>query len=59
MFDEELPKKTTSEFPRDLENMSVYEIADYIAELQVEVARAESDMKVKESSSDVADAFFK
>ncbi len=59
MFDEELPKKTSNEFPRDLENMSINEIAEYIAELQAESVRAENDMKAKKASGDAANSFFK
>ena len=59
MFDEELPQKMSGEFPRDLDGMSVDELAEYIQELQAEIVRVEGDIGVKRESSDAAHAFFK
>ena len=59
MFDEELPKLKTAEFPRNLENMSVDELSDYITELKEEITRVEEDMAKKKASSDAADSIFK
>lgn len=60
VFDlEEAPrKKEGSEFPRNLEKMSVAELKDYIAELKAEILRAEADMDKKESSKSLADSVF-
>ncbi len=59
MFDDDLPKPKTSEFPRNLEGMSVDELADYIAELNAEIARAEADSVKKKASRDAAASVFK
>jgi len=59
MFDEELPKKTVSEFPRDLEQLSVAELRDYVAELEAEIVRVKADIDSKEASKNAADSFFK
>ena len=60
MFNEDLPKtKPESIFPRDMENMSVHELEEYIAELKEEIAIAESDIKAKQASKDAAASVFK
>ncbi len=59
MFDEELPKKKSSEFPRNLENLSVEELKTYIDDLNGEIGRVEEDIKTKEKSQETADSFFK
>ncbi len=60
MFNEDLPKiKPESVFPRDMENMSVHELNEYISELQEEIAKAEADIKEKQASKDAASSVFK
>lgn len=59
MFDDDLPKPKTSEFPRNLENMSVDEIDDYVAELRAEIERCEADKAKKKASMDAAANVFK
>lgn len=59
MFDEELPKPKTAEFPRNLENMSVSELEDYIEELKEEIGKAEADIAKKKASQDAAASAFK
>jgi uncharacterized small protein (DUF1192 family) len=59
MFDEELPKPKTSQFPRNLDGISVDELQDYIAELKAEITRVESDIDVKKASQNAAASFFK
>lgn len=60
MFNEDLPKtKPESIFPRDMENMSVHELDEYILELKEEIATAEADIKVKKVSKDAAASVFK
>lgn len=59
MFDEELPKPKTAEFPRNLENMSVSELEDYITELKEEIGKAEADITKKKASQDAAASVFK
>ena len=59
MFDEELPKKTSGDFPRNLEAMSVEELQAYIEELKGEITRVEGDITKKKASQNAAAAFFK
>jgi len=59
MFDEDLPKKKSSEFPRNLENLSVEELKAYIDDLRREIKHVEEDIKTKEKSQAAADSFFK
>ena len=59
MFDDENEKPKTTEFPRDLENLSVEEVQDYISDMTAEITRAEADIKKKHASMNAADAFFK
>lgn len=60
MFDDDLPKKKPeSEFPRNLENMSVDDLEEYVGELRNEIARVEMDMEKKRASRDAADSIFK
>lgn len=59
MFDNDLPKPKTSEFPRDMTNMSVSEIEDYISELKEEISKAETDINKKKASADAAANVFK
>lgn len=60
MFEDELPvKKGSGEFPRNLENMSVAELEEYISDLKGEIQRAEGDITKKKASQDAAAAIFK
>ncbi len=60
MFDEDdLPKPKTHEFPRNLENLSVSDLEDYIESLKGEIARAEEDIKKKKASHAAAASVFK
>lgn len=59
MFDD-LPKpKTDNQFPRDLENMSVSELEEYILELQAEIERTRGDIEAKKASQNAANSVFK
>ena len=59
MFDD-LPKpKTDSNFPRDLENLSIDELNDYITDLKAEITRVEGDISKKKASQDAASSVFK
>lgn len=59
MFDEDLPKPKTAEFPRKFENMSIGELENYIGELKAEIARAEGDIAKKKASQEAANNVFK
>ena len=59
MFDEDLPKKKSFEFPRNLDSMSIEDLKDYIDELQEEISRVEANIEAKQASHKAADSFFK
>lgn len=59
MFDDDLPKATKGEFPRDLERMSLSELSDYVHELKNEITRVEADAAKKKASQDAAASIFK
>jgi len=59
MFDDLPMKKTTHDFPRDLEKMSVHDLQGYISELNDEITRVESDIKAKKASHEAAASVFK
>ena len=59
MFDDDLPKKKVSEFPRNLDGMSVHELEEYITELEAEITKAKTDIDKKKASQDAAASFFK
>ncbi len=57
--DDDLDPKTKRLKARPLDNMSVPELKDYVAQLKEEIIRAEADMAKKEKSKAAADALFK
>ena len=59
MFDDDLPKPKTKEFPRNLESLSIGELNEYIDELKAEIQKAEADIGKKKASQDAAANFFK
>lgn len=60
MFDEDLPKKKPDgDFPRNLDNMSIHELQEYVTALKEEIARVEADMAKKKASQDAAASIFK
>jgi len=59
MFDDLEPTKKSEEFPRDLEKMSVSELAQYVKELESEITRVKADMITKKESQDAAASIFK
>lgn len=56
---EDLPTPKSENFPRNLENLSVKELEEYILELESEIVRARDDIKKKNASQDAANSFFK
>jgi uncharacterized small protein (DUF1192 family) len=58
MFGDDLPKPKTGSFPRNLENLSIDELQDYIAALDDEIGRVERDIERKRASIAAAAAFF-
>lgn len=59
MFDDDLPKKKSDTFPRNLESLSVSDLQDYILELENEITRVKGDMEQKKASQDAASSVFK
>lgn len=60
MFDDEdLPKLKTEGFPRNLENMSVVELEEYIIEMKAEIERVQQDITRKKVSQEAAASVFK
>ena len=57
--DNDLDPKAKKPQPRDLENLSVEELAEYIVDLKDEIQRAEKDIQAKGAQKSAADAFFK
>lgn len=58
MFDEELPGKKPAAV-KNLEPMSVDELAAYIADLKAEITRVEGEIGKKQAHKSAADSFFK
>ena len=60
MFDDLEPvKKSSGDFPRNLENMSVDELQEYITEMRAEITRVEADIEKKKASAAAANSVFK
>lgn len=59
MFDEELDPKTKKPKPRNLSQMSISELKDYIEDLKAEIARVETDIEKKKASQAAANSIFK
>lgn len=60
MFDDDLPKKkNTHDFPRNLESLSLDELAAYVIDLKAEITRTESEIDRKKASEQAAASFFK
>lgn len=58
MFDEDGRKIEVVSFPRNMEEMSIKDIEEYIVELQSEMERAEEDIKKKKAHQDAASKLF-
>ncbi len=60
MLGDDLPKlKLESLFPRNIEDLSVSDLGEYVIELQEEITRVELDIISKKASKDAAASFFK
>ncbi len=57
--DDDFDPKTKRLKARPLDNMSVPELKDYVAQMKEEIIRAEADIAKKEKSKAAADALFK
>ena len=58
-LDEDLPRPKDVPQPRKLENLSIEELKEYIVWLREEIARAETEIKRKQSAGSAAATFFK
>lgn len=58
-LDDDTDPKTKKQKLRVLDNLSVAELKDYIAQLKEEIARVEADVLKKEKHKDAMDALFK
>jgi uncharacterized small protein (DUF1192 family) len=59
MFDDDRPKPKTSVFPRNMIDMSIAELQEYIGELEQEITKAQADIAKKKASQDAASSVFK
>ena len=59
LLDDDLDPRSKKPALKNLDNMSVAELKDYVAALKNEILRAEADMAKKEKSKAAADGFFK
>ncbi len=59
MFDDDLDPKTKKPMLKPLDNMSVPELKQYLADLHAEIARVEQHLGKKEAYKSAADSFFK
>ncbi len=58
IFDEDLDQKTKKLKSRDLYNLSVVEMREYIDDLNAEIARVEADIAKKEKHRSSVDGLF-
>lgn len=59
MFDDDRPKPKTASFPRNLVDLSVAELQDYIGDLEAEIERTKADIAKKKASQAAAASIFK
>ncbi len=60
VFDDDLePKKKSEKVYRVLDDLSVDELQDYIAEMKEEIARVEAEIEKKTGHRSAADALFR
>ena len=58
MFDDLEPQKQTKK-PKPLDDMSVDELKEYVANMQAEIVRVEAAIKAKQTHMAAMDALFK
>jgi len=59
MFDDELEPRKKPQTLKNLERMSLDELAEYIMELKAEIVRVEEDIVRKKAKMQAASSFFK
>lgn len=58
-LDEDIKPQKGQGLPRNLENVSVAEMQEYIGELRLEIFRTEAEIERRGSHKNVAEALFK
>lgn len=56
---DDLEPRANKPAPKDLDEMSIEALQEYIADLNAEIARAEAAIATKKAARSGADAFFK
>ena len=59
MFDEDIDPKTKKPALKNLEPLSLDELAQYIEDLKAEIARTENEVEKKKAHQNAAASFFK
>jgi len=59
MDTDDLDPKTKKPKPKDLSDLSIDALHEYITDLEAEIERVQADIKAKQSALSAADAFFK
>lgn len=59
MFDDDLEPKNKSAKLRNLEPLSIDELAAYVQDLKAEILRSEAEIAKKKAYADTASSFFK
>ncbi len=58
-LDDEFDPKTKKPKPRNLDDLSIDDLKEYITDLETEIIRVKSEIEKKEASKTAANAFFK
>lgn len=58
-MDNELEPRRQPMGPKNLDDMSMFELEDYIKDLKAEIGRAEENIKKKKASHEAAASIFK
>lgn len=59
IFEDDEPPKPKGLVPKDLDEMSIEALEDYVAELQTEIERVKTKVAAKQEARGAADSFFK
>ena len=59
IFDEEPPPKPKGLVPRELDQLSIEALEEYIGELQSEIERVKTKIAAKQAARGAAEGFFK
>lgn len=59
MFDDDNQPRNAPKKPRPLDDMSIEELENYIAEMKEEIVRVEQDIAKKKAHQDAASSLFK